>query len=421
MANVFKYTCSKFDTCRQKYKTKRYIGTQKLIVKSKINCDTSCGNDVRLAPKHGQPIDYVDNMRPTIVRDEQTDVFDSRSYAMYLKNSKILLDNVDPCNEQNNSKPVAVFEDQLNSRIGVAISRIDNLIANNAAAIDMETHVEKNLPLSELNDKRYLKSVNFQGMDSGHYVTTDGSVEKSINLFENPFELMDQTKSVQYKWKFLQKFKDRLTRRSSKSKAIHLVDENLRRSSSESKLLTTDIHDTKFELKHSKRRRSSSLKSRDATKLSADLVSGQTPVSSSSNNASTSSHKNSPSLSQKAIVAIDSPRSITPFDKASLSQNMFNNQPSFKRTELNLLYSDTRHQQKEAQSLGLLFYITIMILPVYLIVGMFIFSSFENWTKLDAFYFCFITLTTIGFGENNFIIVLIKLKIRPDNLNRSLN
>lgn len=42
---------------------------------------------------------------------------------------------------------------------------------------------------------------------------------------------------------------------------------------------------------------------------------------------------------------------------------------------------------------------TAIIMPGYLIAGMLIFSSFENWRRLDALYFCFTTLTTIGFGD----------------------
>ena len=39
-------------------------------------------------------------------------------------------------------------------------------------------------------------------------------------------------------------------------------------------------------------------------------------------------------------------------------------------------------------------------------LGSFIFSFFETWSFVDGFYFCFITMTTIGFGDivpGNFI------------------
>ncbi len=39
------------------------------------------------------------------------------------------------------------------------------------------------------------------------------------------------------------------------------------------------------------------------------------------------------------------------------------------------------------------------MLPVYFFIGMMFFSRVENWKKLDALYFCFVTVTTIGFGD----------------------
>ena len=41
----------------------------------------------------------------------------------------------------------------------------------------------------------------------------------------------------------------------------------------------------------------------------------------------------------------------------------------------------------------------LCFLGLYIALGAFIFSKWENWSFTEGFYFCFITLTTIGFGD----------------------
>lgn len=44
-------------------------------------------------------------------------------------------------------------------------------------------------------------------------------------------------------------------------------------------------------------------------------------------------------------------------------------------------------------------WLCVFLVVSYIIAGAFLFKSWENWDLLDAAYFCFITLTTIGFGD----------------------
>ncbi len=71
--------------------------------------------------------------------------------------------------------------------------------------------------------------------------------------------------------------------------------------------------------------------------------------------------------------------------------------PAYSTKQLHLIYS--QYKQERQEKMGVPMLTTLMIIPLYLACGMLIFSSFEQWSKLDALYFCFITLTTIGFGD----------------------
>lgn len=44
-------------------------------------------------------------------------------------------------------------------------------------------------------------------------------------------------------------------------------------------------------------------------------------------------------------------------------------------------------------------WLCVFLVVSYIIAGAFLFNSWESWNLLDAAYFCFITLTTIGFGD----------------------
>ena len=43
--------------------------------------------------------------------------------------------------------------------------------------------------------------------------------------------------------------------------------------------------------------------------------------------------------------------------------------------------------------------IILIILLTYISIGTVIFSLWENWSIIDGAYFCFVTLSTIGFGD----------------------
>lgn len=44
-------------------------------------------------------------------------------------------------------------------------------------------------------------------------------------------------------------------------------------------------------------------------------------------------------------------------------------------------------------------WLCVLLVVGYILAGAYLFMTWENWEYLDAAYFCFITLTTIGFGD----------------------
>ena len=42
---------------------------------------------------------------------------------------------------------------------------------------------------------------------------------------------------------------------------------------------------------------------------------------------------------------------------------------------------------------------TLTTLGLFFALGALLFTAWEDWTFFEAFYFCFITSTTIGFGD----------------------
>jgi len=44
-------------------------------------------------------------------------------------------------------------------------------------------------------------------------------------------------------------------------------------------------------------------------------------------------------------------------------------------------------------------YVSLLLMSGYIMLGAFLFAQIEGWDRLVAAYFCFITLSTIGFGD----------------------
>jgi cytochrome b561 len=59
----------------------------------------------------------------------------------------------------------------------------------------------------------------------------------------------------------------------------------------------------------------------------------------------------------------------------------------------------SRLQSEREESRHVPIVATLAVLALYIAMGALLFAQWENWNVLDGAYFCFITFTTIGFGD----------------------
>ncbi|XP_018561542.1 uncharacterized protein LOC108903740 isoform X2 [Anoplophora glabripennis] len=62
-------------------------------------------------------------------------------------------------------------------------------------------------------------------------------------------------------------------------------------------------------------------------------------------------------------------------------------------------YYDDFYDFKRVRTKPVPIWLCVLLVVSYILAGAYLFKYWENWNYLDAAYFCFITLTTIGFGD----------------------
>lgn len=73
------------------------------------------------------------------------------------------------------------------------------------------------------------------------------------------------------------------------------------------------------------------------------------------------------------------------------------------RSDINIVIEDfDKPKTKEAiktEDIRVPIFVSLMIIALYVLGGALMFSLWEDWNYLEGSYFCFITLSTIGFGD----------------------
>jgi len=62
-------------------------------------------------------------------------------------------------------------------------------------------------------------------------------------------------------------------------------------------------------------------------------------------------------------------------------------------------YDESEEEADDYSQKSVPIWLSICLVIIYIVGGSFLFQEWEKWSFLDSFYFCFITLTTIGFGD----------------------
>lgn len=65
----------------------------------------------------------------------------------------------------------------------------------------------------------------------------------------------------------------------------------------------------------------------------------------------------------------------------------------------NSIFAKALRVRKESRNVRIPVWLILVIFALYLVIGAIIFAYWENWTFLDAMYFVFVTISTIGFGD----------------------
>uniref|UniRef100_F1L2H2 TWiK family of potassium channels protein 7 n=1 Tax=Ascaris suum TaxID=6253 RepID=F1L2H2_ASCSU len=83
----------------------------------------------------------------------------------------------------------------------------------------------------------------------------------------------------------------------------------------------------------------------------------------------------------------------------SLSQSQQSGSSSIKAGSINLDDIDSDSESSIEDELRIPVVMVLFVLVAYTAIGGLLFQSWEGWPYFDAFYFCFITMATVGFGD----------------------
>ncbi|KAG5880703.1 hypothetical protein JTB14_024275 [Gonioctena quinquepunctata] len=89
-----------------------------------------------------------------------------------------------------------------------------------------------------------------------------------------------------------------------------------------------------------------------------------------------------------------SPRMMTPLGYGHKSKYL--DDPD---SDMEYDYYDDNYDVIRTRTKPVPIWLCVLLVVGYILAGAYLFKSWENWDYLDAAYFCFITLTTIGFGD----------------------
>ena len=105
-------------------------------------------------------------------------------------------------------------------------------------------------------------------------------------------------------------------------------------------------------------------------------------------------------LTSEELEKIPFPKSLKPLKTVlkKIESEVLSEESGKKSEESKVdIFNDEEYMPTDTVAVPIV--VTLCVMTVYIFLGAIVFSQWEGWSIDDSVYFCFVTLTTLGFGD----------------------